>query len=132
MTGLDMRKLIGRRAVMEMNTGDTVNLGVGIPGDAIGPIIGEERMDGKVSLSIEVGAIGGIAVGGGDFGVTRNAEAIIDNAYQFDYYNGCGVDATFMGAAEIDCEGNVNVSKFGHRAPGCGGFIDITQTAKKK
>lgn len=130
-TGLDMKKLIGRRAVMELKFGDTVNLGVGIPGDSVGSIIGEERMDGQVSLSVEVGTIGGITIGGGDFGVTKNPEAIIDNSYIFDYYNGCGVDVTFMGAAEIDSEGNVNVSKFGHRSPGCGGFIDITQSAKK-
>ncbi|WP_256831440.1 MULTISPECIES: acyl CoA:acetate/3-ketoacid CoA transferase [unclassified Paenibacillus] len=130
-TDLDMKKLIGRRAVLEMNAGDTVNLGVGIPGDSIGAIIGEEKLDSQLSLSIEVGSIGGISIGGGDFGVAKNAEAIIDNSYQFDYYNGCGVDITFMGAGEIDREGNVNVSKFGHRSPGCGGFIDITQTAKK-
>lgn len=130
-TDLEMKKVIGRRAMLEMNVGNTVNLGVGIPGDAIGAIIGEEKLDRRLTLSIEVGSIGGISIGGGDFGVTKNAEAIIENSCQFDYYNGCGVDVTFMGAGEIDREGNVNVSQFGHRFPGCGGFIDITQSAKK-
>lgn len=128
---LQTKKLIGRRAIMELNEGDVVNLGVGIPGDSVGMIIEEEGMDNQITLSVELGTIGGITVGGNDFGITKNAEAIIDKSQQFDYYNGCGVDVTFMGAAEIDLEGNVNVSKFGHRSPGCGGFIDITQSAKK-
>jgi len=131
MLRLQTKKLIGRRAVMELTEGDIVNLGVGIPGDSVGAIIEEEDMAKQISLSVELGTIGGITVGGGDFGITKNAEAIIENSQKFDYYTGCGVDVTFMGAAEIDRDGNVNVSKFGPRSPGCGGFIDITQAAKK-
>jgi propionate CoA-transferase len=128
---LSVRKIIGRRAVMELFPGAVVNLGTGIPGDVVGPITNEEQINHVITLTIESGVIGGIPEGGIDFGITKNAEAIIEHGYQFDYYNGCGVDVTFMGLAEADGEGNVNVSKFGTKTVGCGGFIDITQPAKK-
>ena len=124
-------KYIGRRAVKEIKQGNVVNLGVGIPGNAIGPVIEKEGLADQIYLTIENGIIGGVTLGGWDFGVAKNPEAIIDKPSQFDYYNGWGVDATFMGVAEVDYNGNVNVSKFGSRSVGCGGFIDITQSAKK-
>ncbi|MDQ0337363.1 propionate CoA-transferase [Caldalkalibacillus uzonensis] len=128
---LNVRKVIGRRAVKELHPCAVVNLGTGIPGDTIGPVSSEEGILDDIILTVESGTIGGIPMGGTDFGITINADAIIEHAYQFDFYNGRGVDITFMGAAEIDSHGNVNVSKFGTRTVGCGGFIDITQNAKK-
>lgn len=128
---LNIRKVIGRRAIQELFPGAVVNLGTGIPGDVIGPISEEENILQEINLTIESGVIGGQPLGGTDFGITRNAEAIIEHPYQFDYYTGRGVDITYMGTAEIDSEGNVNVSKFGSKTVGCGGFIDITQNAKK-
>lgn len=128
---LSIRKVIGRRAIMELFPDAVVNLGTGIPGDMVGPITNEEGINKAITLTIESGVIGGIPEGGIDFGITKNAEAIIEHGYQFDYYNGSGVDVTFMGLAEADGEGNVNVSKFGTKTVGCGGFIDITQPAKK-
>lgn len=128
---LSVRKVIGRRAVMELFPNAVVNLGTGIPGDVVGPITSEEGIHQAITLTIESGVIGGIPEGGIDFGITKNAEAIIEHGYQFDFYNGSGVDVTFMGLAEADGEGNVNVSKFGTKTVGCGGFIDITQPAKK-
>ncbi|ANX13948.1 acyl CoA:acetate/3-ketoacid CoA transferase [Fictibacillus arsenicus] len=128
---LNMRKIIGRRAVKELFPGAVVNLGTGIPGDTVGPVSKEEGILEDIILTIESGAIGGQPLGGTDFGITRNAEAIIEHPYQFDYYTGRGVDITYMGTAEIDEVGNVNVSKFGSKTAGCGGFIDITQNARK-
>ncbi|MCA1060278.1 acyl CoA:acetate/3-ketoacid CoA transferase [Rossellomorea aquimaris] len=128
---LDVRKVIGRRAVKELYPDAIVNLGTGIPGDTIGPVSSEEGILGQLNLTIESGVIGGQPLGGTDFGIARNAEAIIEHPYQFDYYTGRGVDITFMGIAEADSSGNVNVSKFGSKTVGCGGFIDITQNAKK-
>lgn len=128
---LNVRKIIGRRAVKELFPGAIVNLGTGIPGDVIGPVSEEEDILKDIHLTVESGAIGGQPLGGTDFGITRNAEAIIEHPYQFDYYTGRGVDITYMGTAEIDFEGNVNVSKFGSKTVGCGGFIDITQNARK-
>ncbi|WP_035445781.1 acyl CoA:acetate/3-ketoacid CoA transferase [Bacillus sp. UNC41MFS5] len=128
---LSIRKIIGRRAVQEMPAFSVANIGIGIPGDVIGPILHEEQLQSGVVLTLESGVIGGIPLGANQFGIAQNATAIIDHEYLFDYYHGTGVDITFMGAAEVDRLGNVNVSKFGNRITGCGGFIDITQPAKK-
>jgi propionate CoA-transferase len=128
---LDSRKVIGRRAILELAEKSVVNLGIGIPGDVIGPIANEEGMSQDLILTLESGIIGGVPIGANEFGIARNASAILEHEYLFDYYHGAGVDITFMGAAEVDVNGNVNVSKFGNRAVGCGGFIDITQSAKK-
>ncbi|MCL6442284.1 MAG: acyl CoA:acetate/3-ketoacid CoA transferase [Alicyclobacillus sp.] len=128
---LSLRKIIGRRAVMELRPGAVINIGIGIPGDVIGPILREEGREEQVIVSVESGAIGGMPLGGNEFGVAHNPEAIIEHASQFDFYHGVGVDIAIMGAAEVDESGNVNVSKFGGRMIGCGGFIDITQCARK-
>jgi propionate CoA-transferase len=85
----------------------------------------------ELVLSIESGTIGGVPAGGGDFGVAQYPRAIVGHAEQFDYYNGGAVDLCYMGAGEIDRAGNVNVSKLGGRLTGCGGFIDITQPARR-
>ncbi|MEJ9230778.1 acyl CoA:acetate/3-ketoacid CoA transferase [Peribacillus butanolivorans] len=128
---LDIRKVIGRRAVQELTPSAVVNLGIGIPGDVIGPITNEEEINEHFTLTLESGTVGGIPIGANEFGIARNPDAILDHEYLFDYYHGAGIDITFMGAAEVDQFGNVNVSKFGKRTVGCGGFIDITQSAKK-
>ncbi|WP_110929516.1 acyl CoA:acetate/3-ketoacid CoA transferase [Bacillus massiliglaciei] len=128
---LDIRKVIGRRAVQELYKGAVVNLGIGIPGDVIGPITNEEGINEDLKLTLESGIIGGVPVGGNSFGIAQNATAIIEHEYLFDFYHGAGIDVTFMGAAEVNGRGNVNVSKFAGRSVGSGGFIDITQTAKK-
>ncbi|AZU64453.1 acyl CoA:acetate/3-ketoacid CoA transferase [Neobacillus mesonae] len=128
---LSIRKIIGRRAVHEMPASAVANIGIGIPGDVIGPILHEEHLESNVVLTLESGVIGGLPLGENQFGIAHNADAILDHEYLFDYYHGTGVDIAFMGAAEVDINGNVNVSKFGNRIAGCGGFIDITQPAKK-
>lgn len=128
---LGVRKIIGRRGVMELFPNAVVNLGIGIPGDTIGPVASEEGILNVINLTVESGVIGGVPSGGTDFGIGKNADAIIEHPYLFDYYNGAGVDLTFMGMAEVDSAGNINVSKLGDRAVGCGGFIDITQPAKQ-
>lgn len=125
-----IKKIIGRRAIKEINDKVVVNIGIGVPGDVIGPIIAEEGLSENVILTLESGVVGGVPIGGNEFGVAKNPTTIMDHEYLFDYYHGTGVDITFMGAAEIDVSGSVNVSKFGDRIIGCGGFIDITQSAK--
>jgi propionate CoA-transferase len=125
------RKLIGRRACMEIYPGAVINLGTGIPNDCVGKICNEEGVSDDIMITVESGIYGGVPAGGIDFGIGRNLYAMISHHEQMDYYNGAGVDITFMGMGELDKEGNVNSTKMGPRCTGAGGFIDITQNAKK-
>lgn len=128
---LSARKSIGRRGAMELRPGDIVNLGTGIPGDTVGPVVAEEDIRDLIELTVESGTYGGVPVGGIDFGVAASPEAIIDHPYQFDFYNGGGLDIAYMGLGEVNERGDVNVSRFAGKGVGCGGFIDITQCSKR-
>jgi len=124
------RLAIGRRAIRYLHSGDIVNIGTGIPGDSVGPALAEAGLSDAITLTVESGVYGGVPAGGVDFGITAHPTAIIPHASQFDFYNGGGLDATFMGAGQVDQQGNVNVSRLGGRVIGAGGFIDITQSAR--
>jgi propionate CoA-transferase len=124
------RLAIGRRAIRFLRQGDIVNIGTGIPGDSVGPALAEAGLSDKITLTVESGVYGGVPAGRVDFGITAHPTAIIPHASQFDFYNGGGLDATFMGAGQVDRDGNVNVSRLGGRIIGAGGFIDITQSAR--
>ena len=127
---VNIRKVIGRRAVSELVQDQIINIGTGIPNDVIGPIIAEEGVGDSVMITVESGVYGGVPAETIDFGISMNAQALIGHDRQFELYNGTGIDYTFMGAGEMDQYGNVNSTRMGSKAPGAGGFIDITATAK--
>jgi len=107
-----------------------VNFGYGIPGGIPGIIYEQGRM-GSYWGSVEQGIHNGQPMDGNMFGAARYPQAIIPSVDQFDFYSGGGVDVAFLGMGEMDGEGNVNVSQLGDVIVGPGGFVDITQGAKK-
>ncbi|MCU1701545.1 MAG: CoA-transferase [Mycobacterium sp.] len=127
---LSERKVVARRALDEIELGSVVNLGVGMA-DGVATAALEEGRLGDMTLTVEQGMIGGVPERGVIFGVSWNPEAVIDHSSQFDFYDGGGLDVTCLGFAEVDRDGNVNSSLVDGRIFGAGGFINISQAAKK-
>ena len=126
---MSARKIIARRAAMELIPNAVINLGIGTP-ESIASIAVEEGFSDQVIMTVESGHIGGVPAGGLLFGGSYNPDYVVDTTRQFDFYDGGGLDVCFLGAAEVDAMGNVNVSKF-KKIVGPGGFINIAQSTPR-
>lgn len=127
---LDEKKIVLRRAAMELTPQAIVNLGVGLA-SGVGNIANEEKISDQIMLTVDPGVYGGVPLNGHGFGASLNYTATIDHATQFDFIDGGGIDIACLGFAECDGRGNINASRFSSRISGCGGFINISQRSKK-
>eukprot|EP01012_Entosiphon_sulcatum_P045720 TRINITY_DN610_c0_g1_i1.p1 TRINITY_DN610_c0_g1~~TRINITY_DN610_c0_g1_i1.p1 ORF type:complete len:661 (+),score=145.66 TRINITY_DN610_c0_g1_i1:25-1983(+) len=127
---LDHRKIPARRGAIELASGQIVNLGVGMP-EGVANVANEEKILQYLTLTTECGIFGGVGASGHDFGPASNYDAIVHMNQMFDFYNGGGLSITYLGMAQVTSKGDINVSKFGPRLAGAGGFIDIAQNTPK-
>jgi propionate CoA-transferase len=127
---LDVRKIIARRSLLEFRPGAICNLGFGIS-QLIGRIAWEEGITDQLVLTVEQGIFGGVPVAGNEGGAGFNYQAMIDQPYMFDFYDGGGLDVASLSFAEVDAAGNVNVHAFEGRVRGPGGFPNISARTKK-
>ena len=127
---MDARKIVARRALLEVVPNQVVNLGVGLP-EGVARVAEEEKLLDFITLTTAAGVHGGVEGAGADLGTARNYDAVLDLNQQFDFYNGGGLDVCFLGMGEVTAAGDVNVSRVGGALKGPGSFIDVSQSTRR-
>lgn len=125
-----VRRIVAERASEELKKGATVNFGFGMSA-GVAEIVARRGASADYWFTIEQGIHNGQLLTGDLFGIAAHPAAILSSAEQFDLYSGGLLDQTFLGLAEMDATGSVNVSHFGGQISGPGGFIDISQGAQR-
>lgn len=130
-----VRRVVAHRTMLAITAPHAiVNIGVGMP-EGVAAVVAERGARDipralPLTLTTEAGSFGGVPAGGRAFGASAHPTAQIACASMLDFYNGGAIDVAILGAAQVSPSGDVNVSRFPGRAPGCGGFIDISQSAR--
>ena len=128
---LNERKVIARRAALELKAGYNVNMGLGMP-TTVPMILAEAGAADKIIMISETGTIGGVpGTERLDFGCHWNPEAFCDHGEHFSYFDGGNLDCGVFGLSEVDADGNMNTSHLNGKITGVGGFTDISSNAKK-
>jgi propionate CoA-transferase len=126
----DDKLIIARRGISELWPGCIANVGLGVAA-GVAFLSPGEGITAMYNMRIELGAVGGIIGGGPWWSTSFNASANMLHQDMFDFINGHGLDITFLSAAEIGEDGSVNVTRFGGRANGSGGFVNISSSTRK-
>jgi propionate CoA-transferase len=126
----DATAVIARRAALEVPDGAVLNVGFGIAASVV-EAVAEQGRSGRVTTAIEQGLFGGRPETGALFGAAYGASARLASTTQFDLFGGGLLDVCCLGMAEVDATGAVNVSRIGGRVVGPGGFVEISQSARR-
>ena len=91
------RKIIARRAALELDANSVVNLGIGMP-EGIASVANEEKIADLLTLTAEPGVIGGVPAGGLDFGAAVNAQAVSISPINSTFMTAGGLMQPFSGS----------------------------------
>lgn len=136
----DIKERIATRVAKELKDGDVVNLGIGLP-----TMVANFLPEGvEIILQSENGIMGmgpapaqgsedvDIVNAGAQYVTVNKGAMFFDSATSFGIIRGGHVDATILGALEVDEKGNLsNWIVPGKMVPGMGGAMDLVVGAKK-
>ncbi len=135
-----IREIIAKRVALELKDGNVVNLGIGLPTQVPNYL----PKGVKLTLQSENGLLGmgptppegeqdeNMVNAGGGYITANSGASTFDSAVSFSVIRGGHVDATVLGAMQVDVKGDLaNWSIPGKLTPGMGGAMDLLIGAKK-